>query len=127
MKFFHRYFIKSCKIFTAHATIIDVDIDGISPSVFYRELKNIYCICHNHRRRSSIGDLPMKNRHNNSIGIFPGGMFFFRRAFSVCKTIGFYFFLPTEVATIHGITEERYSDEHILSMKSSVNFLPTEW
>jgi hypothetical protein len=43
------------------ATITDVHTDGQSPSVFYRELQNIYCICHNHRRLysriPSIGSL----------------------------------------------------------------------
>jgi hypothetical protein len=28
-------------------------------SVFSRELEQIYCVCHNHRRKTSISDLPM--------------------------------------------------------------------
>jgi len=40
-----RYFTESCKIFIAFATITD----DLWPSVFYRELQNIYCPCHNHR------------------------------------------------------------------------------
>ena len=31
-----KYFTESCKIFTEYATIIDVPIDGIIPSVFAR-------------------------------------------------------------------------------------------
>jgi hypothetical protein len=54
-----QYFTESCKIFTAHATITDVCTDGYSPSVFYLELQNIYCTCHNHwrlyKRIQSVG------------------------------------------------------------------------
>jgi hypothetical protein len=39
----------------------------------------------------------------------------FLRTFSVCKNIGFLFFLLTELATNDRITDEYYSDEHILS------------
>jgi len=39
----------------------------------------------------------------------------FLRVLSVCKTIGV-FFLPTELATNDGITDERYIDRQILSV-----------
>jgi hypothetical protein len=39
----------------------------------------------------------------------------FLRTFSVCKNIGFLFFLLTELATNDRITDEYHSDEHILS------------
>jgi hypothetical protein len=39
----------------------------------------------------------------------------FLRVFFVCKTIGV-FFLPTELATNDGITDERYIDRQILSV-----------
>jgi hypothetical protein len=43
--------------------------------------------------------------------------FFFLRAFSICKTIGFLFlFLPKELATDDGITDELYSNGRIPSM-----------
>jgi hypothetical protein len=37
-------------MFIENATTTDVSIDKNSPSVFYRELKNIYFICHRLRR-----------------------------------------------------------------------------
>jgi len=58
-----RYFIESCKIFTINATFTDGFPDRHSPSVFYRELLNIYSICHKHRWK-------------NSVGIFSAGTFF---------------------------------------------------
>jgi hypothetical protein len=45
----YRYFTENCKIFTAHAITADVSTNGYNPSVFYQELQNIYCTCHNHR------------------------------------------------------------------------------
>jgi hypothetical protein len=62
-----------------NATLTDDFTGGTSPSAFYRVLKNIYWICHYHRR-------------NTSVGIFPAGIVFFWLAFSVCKTIGNIFF-----------------------------------
>jgi hypothetical protein len=53
-----QYFTESCKMFTAYATFTDGFPNRHSLSVFYRELQNIYCICHKHR-------------WNNSVGIFP--------------------------------------------------------
>jgi hypothetical protein len=50
MDIVHRYFTESWEIFTGNATITDVFTDGWNPSVFYRELKNIYWECHNHQR-----------------------------------------------------------------------------
>jgi hypothetical protein len=47
---FHQYFTESWKIFTGNATITNILTDGNISSVFYRELQNIYCKCHNHRR-----------------------------------------------------------------------------
>jgi hypothetical protein len=38
--------------------ITDGFIDGIHLSVFSKVLKQLYCICHNHRRTTSICDLP---------------------------------------------------------------------
>jgi len=49
------YFLKYFLIITDGIT------DGINPSIFYRELEKIYCICHNHRQ---------KYRHNQSVGTF---------------------------------------------------------
>jgi len=71
------------ELFTGNTTITDVVTDGYIPSSFYRELKNIYWICHYHRR-------------NKSVGIFPA-IIFFLRAFSVCKIIGIFFF-PNKVS-----------------------------
>jgi hypothetical protein len=45
----HRYFIESCKIFTAYTTFTDGYTDGQHPLVFHKELQNIYCICHIHQ------------------------------------------------------------------------------
>jgi len=75
---FCRYFTKIWNIFIWYATITDAFTDGKSLLIFYRELKNIHCICHYHR-------------HNIFVSIFPVGIFFWR-AFSVCKTIGNCFF-----------------------------------
>jgi hypothetical protein len=47
---FRQYFTESWKIFTGNATITNILTDGNISSVFYRELQNIYCKCHNHRR-----------------------------------------------------------------------------
>jgi hypothetical protein len=47
MELFCWYVTESCKIFTAYATITDIDTDRMSLSVFYKELLNIYYICHN--------------------------------------------------------------------------------
>jgi hypothetical protein len=75
---FCRYFTESWEIFTTNAIITDVFTDGYIPSVFHRELKNIYFICHYHIQ-------------NISIDIFLVEIFLFWRAFSVCKTIGIFF------------------------------------
>ena len=48
--YIHRHFTVSWKIFTGYAIITDVSTDGNIPSVFYRELNNIYWKCHNHSR-----------------------------------------------------------------------------
>jgi hypothetical protein len=56
----HRHFIES----GGNATFTDDFADEASPSALFRELKNIYWICHYHRR-------------NKSIGIFPAGIFYF--------------------------------------------------
>jgi len=81
----HWYFIWGCKIFTAYATFIDGFPDRHSPLVLYRELQNIYCIFHKHRR-------------NNSVGVFPVGNVFFLPAFSVCKSIGFWIFFTDKIS-----------------------------
>jgi hypothetical protein len=94
---FHRYFTESYKIFTWNATIIDVYTNGYSPSVLHIELKNIYYICHNHRR-------------NISVSICPTGIIFLARIFPSVKPSVFIFF-PIEC----GITGESYSDELFLS------------
>ena len=44
------YFTESCKIFTTFATITNDLTDRKWSSIFYRELQNMYCIYHNHRR-----------------------------------------------------------------------------
>jgi hypothetical protein len=49
MKTVRRYFTNSCKIFTTFTTITNDHTDGLWPSVFYRDLQNIYCPCHNHQ------------------------------------------------------------------------------
>ena len=103
-----RFFIESCKIFTEYATITNVSTNGHSPSVFYRELKNIYCICHNHRQ-------------TNSVGKCPTGIYFFGAHCPSVKPL--VFFLRKELATKHGITDEHYSDRRIPSVK----MIPTEW
>ena len=77
MECIRQYFTESSKIFTGNATITNVFTNGWSPSVFCRELKNIYWICHYHQR-------------NKSIGIFSAGFFFY--IFFVCTTIGNIFF-----------------------------------
>ena len=46
---FPSVFYRELKIFTGNATITNVFTDGTIPSVFYQELRNIYCKCHNHR------------------------------------------------------------------------------
>jgi hypothetical protein len=40
---------------------------------------------------------------------------FFLGAIFVCKTIGNFFLLPTDLATEFGITEEQYADRHFPS------------
>jgi len=65
---FRRYFTESCKNFTGNAIITDTYTDGFRLSAFHRELKNIYCICHNHQR-------------NIFVGIFPARILFLARIF----------------------------------------------
>jgi hypothetical protein len=47
------YFLKYFLIITNGIT------DEITLSVFYKELKKHYCVCHNHWQNNSIVDLPM--------------------------------------------------------------------
>jgi hypothetical protein len=61
-KTFHQYFTESWKIFTGNTTITNILTDKNISSVFYRELQNIYCKCHNHRRLC---------RRIQSVGISP--------------------------------------------------------
>ena len=63
-----------------NATLTDDFTGGTSPSAFYRVLKNIYWICHYHRR-------------NTSVGIFPAGIvFFFGLHFPSVKPSAIFFF-----------------------------------
>jgi hypothetical protein len=78
MKTFRRYFTESWEIFTANAIITDVFTNGFIPSIFHWELKNIYFICHYHRR-------------NISVGIFPGGIFFGTHFSSLKPSVVFFF------------------------------------
>jgi hypothetical protein len=83
-----RYFIESCKIFTASATITDVISLVISRWKYGR---------------------------NDSVSLFPS------------VNHQFLFFLPIELVTEHGITNERYFDGCIPSMNSLVKMLSTKW
>ena len=84
-----RYFTEREKIFTTYATITD----GYISSVFYRELQNIYCICHAHWQNYSVGDLPLEIQTELFRRYISSCNFFFVRAFSFCKTISFLFFI----------------------------------
>jgi hypothetical protein len=75
-----------------NATLTDKFTERYRPSAFNRGLKNIYWICHYHRQI-------------HSVSIFQAG-FFFWHAISIYKTIG-NFFLPTDLATESGITDEQ--------------------
>jgi len=61
-----------------NATLTDAFTKGYRPSAFNRELKNIYWICHYHRR-------------NKSFGIFQAGIFFGVQFFSVKPSVIFFF------------------------------------
>ena len=49
-----RHFTESSKIITWNVTITDPNTDGLSPSAFYREFKNNYLKCHDHRRQYRV-------------------------------------------------------------------------
>ena len=111
------YFLKYFSIITNRF------IDRTKLSVFSRELKNIYCIRHNHREKYFVGDLPMTNTDGIRLsvyskefgknyclchyGICQAGLFF-SHAFSICKTIGF--FLPIEITAKYQINDKRYAN-----------------
>jgi hypothetical protein len=85
-------------------TLTDTFTDGMNPSVR---------MSHYHR-------------WDKSVGIFQAGNFFLP-AISVCKTIGKCFFIfPTDIATDSGVTDERKADGRILSVRMSINKLPTK-
>jgi len=74
-----RHFTERWKIFTGNATITDVFTDGKSPSAFYRELKDIYWICHYHRRNTSVGIFLVRNVFFcvHFLSVKPSAIFFF--------------------------------------------------
>jgi hypothetical protein len=96
--FVHRYFTESCKIFTAYAIITD---------------------------EKSIGDLPGEIQTELVRRYISSGNFFWR-VFSVCKTVGVFFFLLIEVATEMKITDYQYFDKCFPSVMLSVKFIPTD-
>jgi hypothetical protein len=53
--------------------------------------------------------------------------YFFGAQFPPVKPSAIVFFLPTNVATEWGITDERKADEKIPSVKASVKILPTNY
>jgi len=101
---FRQYFTESWKIFTGNATITNILTDENISSVFYRELQNIYCKCHNHRRlyiwMQSVGISPRVKKYLLHMPQSPTEYFcryisnenFFWRACSVCKPSAFHFF-----------------------------------
>jgi hypothetical protein len=93
-----RYFTESCKIFTAYAIITD---------------------------EKSIGDLPGEIQTELIRRYISSGKFFWR-VFSVCKTVGVYFFLSIEVATGMKITDYQYFNRCFPSVMLSVKFIPTD-
>jgi len=93
-----RYFTKSCKQITTHATITDKYIpsvftiaitDGLYPSVVYREFWNIYRSCQI-IDAYSVGDYLWKYSRTYSVGKVLAGIFLAR--FAVCKTVDVCFF-----------------------------------
>ena len=94
-------------------TLTNDFVDGRSPSAFYRELKNIYRICHYHR-------------WNKFVGIFPARIFY-GAYFSSVKPLAIFFFLPTEC----GITNEKDADCRWFSQYKiywrSLNLTPTDY
>jgi hypothetical protein len=104
----YKFLILILKVsYTKNATITDAFTDGYSPSTFYRELKNIYWNCHNHRhlhrRIDSVGIIPRVEKYLLDMPLSPteyicryiSNEIFFLRTFSVCKTIGKFFFRQT--------------------------------
>jgi hypothetical protein len=90
-------FHKELKNITGNATITDGFTGGYCPSAFYQELQHIYWICHYYRR-------------NKFVGIFRVGIFFCAQFPFVKPSV--IFLLLTDFATECGITDERYADEH---------------
>ena len=87
---------KVCRHFTesgGNATLTDKFTEGYRPSAFHQVLKNIYWICHYHRR-------------NKSVGIFPAGIFFGAQ-FPYVKPAVIFFLLPTDLATECGTYYQR--------------------
>jgi hypothetical protein len=78
---------------------------------FNQELKNIYWICHYHRR-------------NTSVDIFQAEIFFLVRNFRL-QNHQKLFFLPTDLVMELGITDERKADGRFPLMILSVKKLPT--
>jgi hypothetical protein len=65
-----------------------------------------------------------KYRWNTSVNKVLAREIFYGCAFLVCKTVGVCFFL-TNIPMEVGITDDQYSDRHILSMRPSAKILPT--
>ena len=107
-----------CRYLTVPATMTDECTDRYLWSVFQTLTDNFIdgmypSVCHT--ITDGINPLVYLKRE----------IFFWRTIF-VCKTIGKCFFvLPTNIVTNGGITDERKADGRILSMKKSVNKLPT--
>jgi len=91
----------------------DGNIDRINLSVYFRELKKHYCICHYHRWKYTDG-------------IFPAGIFFCTH-FPSIKPLVFNIFLPIKLAINYGITDERCTDGRISLVNSSLQFSLIEW
>jgi hypothetical protein len=131
---FPSVFYRELKIFTGNATITDVFTDGTIPLVFYRELRNIYYKCHNHRclhKRIHSVDISLRvEKYLLHMPLSPtkyfhwyisSGNFFFDAYFLSVKPL--VFFLSTEC----GIIDGRYANRCILLGIYLVKYLPIKW
>jgi len=91
MALHRRYLTESYKIFTEYAIITDVSTNGLRPSVFHRELHNIYCICHNHRQLYSVGNITDGTTDGMNPSIYFQQECFFCAHFLSVKPSGFFY------------------------------------
>jgi hypothetical protein len=68
----------------------------------------------------SVGQSQYHQRIKHPSVYFKGEFFFFRRANLFCKTIGKWFFFPTDMETEVGITDEGKADGRNPSVMTSV-------